>query len=165
MKNWLIAARLKTLPAAISPVIIGSSLSLSEGVFSKVIFFMTLLASILIQIGANFANDVFDFEKGSDREGRLGPLRVTQAGLISPKKMKNAMWIIFSIAIFVGFYLSLKGGLPIVIIGLTSIISGILYTGGPYPLGYHGWGDVFVFIFFVFKFSFFKILFFILFFF
>ena len=109
---------------------------------------MTLLASILIQIGANFANDVFDFEKGSDREGRLGPLRVTQAGLISPKKMKNAMWIIFCIAIFAGFYLSLKGGLPIVIIGLASIISGILYTGGPYPLGYHGWGDFFVFIFF-----------------
>ena len=109
---------------------------------------MTLLAAVLIQIGANFANDVFDFEKGSDREDRLGPIRATQSGLISAEKMKKAMWLIFALAICVGVYLAFTGGWPIVIIGLASIAAGIAYTGGPYPLGYHGFGDVFVFIFF-----------------
>ena len=102
----------------------------------------------LSSIGANFANDVFDFQKGADREDRLGPTRATQAGLISPDKMKKAMWLIFALAICVGFYLAFIGGWPIVCIGLASIAAGIAYTGGPYPLGYHGWGDVFVFIFF-----------------
>jgi 1,4-dihydroxy-2-naphthoate octaprenyltransferase len=148
MKNWLIAVRLKTLPAAISPVIMGSALSLHEGIFNEMIFLMTVLASILIQVGTNFANDVFDFQKGTDRADRLGPLRVTQAGLISPQKMKHGMWLIFLLAICVGLYLSSIGGFPIIIIGLASMISGVLYTGGPYPLGYHGLGDVFVFIFF-----------------
>ena len=109
---------------------------------------MILLAAVLIQIGANFANDVFDFEKGSDREDRLGPTRATQSGLISAEKMKKAMWQTFALAICVGFYLAFIGGWPIVIIGLASIAVGIAYTGGPYPLGYHGFGDVFVFIFF-----------------
>ena len=148
MKNWLLAARLKTLPAAISPVILGSALAFHDDVLQVFIFIMTLLAALLIQIGTNFANDVFDFQKGVDREDRLGPIRVTQAGLILPETMKRSMWLIFSLAICVGFYLANIGGWPIVFIGLASIISGILYTGGPYPLGYHGWGDLFVFIFF-----------------
>ena len=109
---------------------------------------MTLLAAVLIQIGANFANDVFDFQKGTDREDRLGPTRATQSGLISAEKMKKAMWQTFALAICVGFYLAFIGGWPIVIIGLASIAGGFAYTGGPYPLGYHGFGDVFVFIFF-----------------
>jgi 1,4-dihydroxy-2-naphthoate octaprenyltransferase len=109
---------------------------------------MTILAAVLIQIGANFANDVYDFQKGTDRDDRLGPIRATQSGLITPKKMKKAMWLIFALAICVGFYLAWIGGWPIVIIGLSSIVAGIAYTGGPYPLGYHGWGDMFVFIFF-----------------
>jgi 1,4-dihydroxy-2-naphthoate octaprenyltransferase len=109
---------------------------------------MTLLAAVLIQIGANFANDVYDFLKGSDREDRLGPTRATQSGLISPEDMKNGMWLVFSLAILVGFYLAWIGGWPIVWIGLASIASAIAYTGGPYPLGYHGWGDLFVFLFF-----------------
>jgi len=148
MKNWILAARIKTLPAAISPVLIGSALAVNKGSFNETIFLMTLLAAILIQIGANFANDVFDFQKGTDRDDRLGPLRVTQAGLITPEKMTYGMWFVFLLAICIGFYLFLIGGWPIIMIGLASIIAGILYTGGPYPLGYHGWGDIFVFIFF-----------------
>ena len=148
MKNWLLAARLKTLPAAISPVILGCALAYHDGYFHILICIMTLLAAVLIQVGANFANDVFDFEKGADREDRLGPTRATQAGLISAEKMKKAMWQTFALAICVGFYLAFIGGWPIVIIGLASIAAGIAYTGGPYPLGYHGFGDIFVFIFF-----------------
>jgi len=148
MKNWLMAARIKTLPAAISPVILGCALAYHDGFFYIFICFMTLLAAVLIQVGANFANDVYDFQKGSDREDRLGPTRATQSGLISPEKMKKAMWQMFVLAICVGFYLAFIGGWPIVIIGIASIAAGIAYTGGPYPLGYHGFGDVFVFIFF-----------------
>ncbi len=148
MKNWLLAVRIKTLPAAISPVILGSALAFHDGYFYLFIFIMTLLAAVLIQIGANFANDVYDFEKGSDREDRLGPIRATQSGLISSKKMKQAMWFVFFLSICIGIYLSVIGGWPIVIIGITSIVAGIAYTGGPYPLGYHGFGDLFVFIFF-----------------
>ena len=148
MKNWLLAARLKTLPVAISPVILGCALAFHDGTFHFVVSFMTLLAASMIQVGANFANDVFDFQKGTDREDRLGPTRATQSGLISPEKMKKGMWSMFSLAICVGFYLAYIGGWPIVWIGLTSIAAGIAYSGGPYPLGYHGFGDLFVFIFF-----------------
>ena len=148
MHKWIIAIRLKTLPAAISPVLLGSSLSYKYGYFSLLIFFMTLFAAILIQIGTNFANDVYDFEKGTDRDDRLGPVRATQAGLISPKKMKFSMLGTFSLAILVGCYLAWIGGLPIVFIGIASIIAGIAYTGGPYPLGYNGFGELFVFLFF-----------------
>ena len=148
MGKWIIAARLKTLTAAISPVILGTALSYHDGKFHPFIFLMTLLAAILIQIGANFANDFYDFQKGTDRDDRLGPMRATQSGLITPEEMKTAMWLIFALAIGVGFYLAYVGGWPIVVIGLASILAGIAYTGGPYPLGYHGWGDVFVFIFF-----------------
>ena len=148
MGKWLLAVRVKTLPAAISPVILGTALSYHDGIFYHFIFFMTLLAAVLIQVGANFANDVYDFEKGSDRADRLGPQRATQSGLISPTDMKKAMWKIFALAIGVGFYLAYVGGWPIVIIGLASIAAGIAYTGGPYPLGYHGFGDIFVFLFF-----------------
>ena len=148
MHKWIIAIRLKTLPAAISPVLLGSSLSYKYGYFSSLIFFMTLFAAILIQIGTNFANDVYDFQKGTDRDDRLGPIRATQAGLISPEKMKVGMLGTFSIAILVGCYLAWIGGLPIVFIGIASIIAGIAYTGGPYPLGYNGFGELFVFLFF-----------------
>ena len=148
MKNWLLAVRLKTLTAAISPVILGSALAFHDGSFYLLICAMTLLAAVLIQIGTNFANDVFDFQKGTDREDRKGPLRVTHTGLIPPEKMIRAMWLTFALAICVGFYLAWIGGWPIVWIGLASIAAGIAYTGGPYPLGYHGFGDVFVFIFF-----------------
>ena len=148
MNHWVLASRLKTLPAAISPVLVGVSLAIHDGEFQPFIAFMTLLAAVLIQIGANFANDVYDFLNGSDREDRLGPTRATQSGLISPEDMKKGMWLVFALAICVGFYLAYIGGWPIVWIGLASIASAIAYTGGPYPLGYHGWGDIFVFVFF-----------------
>ena len=148
MNHWVLASRLKTLTAAISPVLVGVSLAIHDGEFQLFIAFMTLLAAVLIQIGANFANDVYDFLNGSDREDRLGPTRATQSGLIPPEDMKKGMWLVFALAICVGFYLASIGGWPIVWIGLASIASAIAYTGGPYPLGYHGWGDVFVFVFF-----------------
>jgi 1,4-dihydroxy-2-naphthoate octaprenyltransferase len=148
MNHWVLASRLKTLTAAISPVLVGVSLAIHNGEFQPFIALMTLLAAVLIQIGANFANDVYDFLNGSDREDRLGPTRATQSGLIPPEDMKKGMWLVFALAICVGFYLASIGGWPIVWIGLASIASAIAYTGGPYPLGYHGWGDVFVFVFF-----------------
>ena len=148
MNHWVLASRPRTLTAAISPVLVGVSLAIHEGEFQPFIALMTLLAAILIQIGANFANDVYDFLKGSDCEDRLGPIRATQSGLISPEDMKKGMWLVLALAICVGFYLAYIGGWPIVWIGLASIASAIAYTGGPYPLGYHGWGDIFVFVFF-----------------
>ena len=148
MNHWVLASRLKTLPAAISPVLVGVPLAIHDGEFQLFIGFMTLLAAVLIQIGANFANDVYDFLKGSDRGDRVGPTRATQSGMISPKDMKKGMWLVFTLSICIGFYLAYIGGWPIVWIGLASIASAIAYTGGPYPLGYYGWGDIFVFVFF-----------------
>ncbi|MDP6570226.1 MAG: 1,4-dihydroxy-2-naphthoate polyprenyltransferase [Candidatus Marinimicrobia bacterium] len=148
MNKWILASRPKTLPAAVSPVILGTAMAYHDGSFHPFIFFMILLAAVLIQTGANFANDVYDFEKGTDREDRLGPARALQSGLISPQLMKSAMWKVFALAMLIGFYLAYIGGWPIVIIGLASIAAGIAYTGGPWPLGYHGLGDLFVFLFF-----------------
>ena len=145
---WLLAARPKTLPAAAVPVIVGTAIAFSEGFFAPLPALAALLGAILIQIGTNFANDVFDYQKGADTNARLGPLRVTQAGLLTPRQVMSGMIIAFALATLVGLYLVFVGGWPIVLIGLFSIASGIAYTGGPYPLGYHGLGDIFVFIFF-----------------
>ena len=148
MYNWILAARLKTLPAGISPVIVGVSLAIHDGTFHVLSAFMTLLASILLQIGSNFANDVYDFLNGADTDDRIGPKRVVQAGLIAPKKMIKGMLLIFSFAIVIGIYLAFVGGWKIVAVGCISIFAAIVYTGGPYPLGYYGWGDLMVFLFF-----------------
>ena len=148
MKKWLLAARIHTLSAIISPVILGSVLAYKQGYKNIILTLIILIAAILIQIGTNFANDVYDFEKGTDREDRIGPIRATQTGLISPKQIKIGMILTFTLAIILGFYLANIGGIPIVLIGLISIVSGIAYTGGPYPLGYYGLGDIFVIIFF-----------------
>ena len=145
---WLLAARPKTLPAAAVPVIVGTALAVSEAVFQAGPALAALAGALFIQIGTNFANDVFDFKKGADTSGRLGPVRVTQAGLLTPGQVLAGMWITFGLTVLVGLYLSLIGGWPIIVIGVLSIISGIAYTGGPYPLGYHGLGDLFVFVFF-----------------
>jgi 1,4-dihydroxy-2-naphthoate octaprenyltransferase len=144
----MLAARPKTLPAAAAPVIVGTAVALNEGVFRFSPALAALLGALLIQIGTNFANDVFDFKKGADTTERLGPIRVTQAGLLSPNQVMAGMWLTFGLATIAGLYLVAVGGWPIVVIGLLSIASGIAYTGGPYPLGYHGLGDLFVFIFF-----------------
>lgn len=145
---WLLAARPKTLPAAAAPVIVGTAVAISEGVFRFGPALAALLGALLIQIGTNLANDVFDFKKGADTTDRLGPLRVTQAGLLSPNQVMLGMGLTFGLAAVIGLYLIMVGGWPILVIGLLSIAAGVAYTGGPFPLGYHGLGDLFVFIFF-----------------
>ncbi len=144
---WILASRPKTLPAAAAPVLVGSAIALAAHTFSPLPALAALLGALLIQIGTNFANDVFDFKKGADKE-RVGPLRAVQAGLITPRQMFMGMWVVFGLATLIGLYLVYVGGWPIVVIGLLSILSGIAYTGGPFPLGYNGLGDIFVFIFF-----------------
>ena len=148
LKVWLLAVRPKTLGAALGPIIIGTGIAFSEGKGHAGAALAALLGALLIQIGTNFSNDYFDFIKGADTEERIGPMRATQAGLVSPKTMVRNSFFIFGIATLVGIYLVFRGGWPIVLIGILSIVSGILYTGGPIPLGYIGLGDLFVLIFF-----------------
>ncbi len=145
---WLKAIRLKTLPAAASPVITGSALAYADHSLNIIIACACLLCAVLLQIGSNLANDVFDFERGADAGVRLGPTRVTQSGLLTPFQVKIGMWIVFGITALIGLYLTLIGGWPVLVLGIAAILSAIAYTGGPYPLGYHGFGDLFVFIFF-----------------
>ncbi|MCH8161680.1 MAG: 1,4-dihydroxy-2-naphthoate polyprenyltransferase [Chloroflexi bacterium] len=148
-KHWITAIRPPTLPAAVAPVLVGTAAASGiEGSFRLAVFIATLAAAILIQIGTNFANDVFDFEQGADTEDRLGPPRVTQSGLISPEHVRIGTGIVFGGAAAIGVYLIVVGGWPILVIGALSILAGIAYTGGPWPLGYHGLGDVAVFVFF-----------------
>jgi 1,4-dihydroxy-2-naphthoate polyprenyltransferase len=148
IKTWLMAIRVPTLPAAVVPVLVGSATALADGLFRPLAFLAALLASLLIQIGTNLANDYFDHQKGADTAERLGPVRVTQSGLIAPATVRGAMLLCFGLAALCGAYLVYVGGWPILLIGLLSIASGILYTGGPFPLGYNGLGDLFTFIFF-----------------
>lgn len=145
---WVLAARPKTLPAAASPVIVGSSAAFANGGFHFGVFLAVLLAALLLQIGANFANDVFDFHKGADAIQRLGPVRVTQAGLLSPKQVYWGMLVVFGAASLLGLYLIWIAGWPILLIGVASILAALAYTGGPFPFGYYGLGDFFVFLFF-----------------
>ncbi len=145
---WILAARPKTLPAAAAPVLIGCALSVGDGFFALVPSIAALGAALLIQIGTNYANDYYDFVKGTDTAARLGPTRATQAGLVTPSQIKKAIAVVFGMALLVGLYLVLRCGWPILVIGLLSIAFGLLYTGGPYPLGYNGLGDIFVLIFF-----------------
>lgn len=147
-KIWMLAMRPKTLPAAMGPVIVGTSLAAGDQVFSFGPALAALLAALLLQIGSNLANDVFDFKKGTDTKERTGPLRVTQAGLLTPGQVMKGMWAVFGLAFIIGTYLIWIGGWPVLAIGISSIICAIAYTGGPFPLGYHGLGEVFVFIFF-----------------
>lgn len=148
LKIWLMAARIPTLPAAVVPVLVGSATALADGMFRPLAFVAALLAALLIQIGTNLANDYFDHQKGADTAERLGPTRVTQSGLVAPEVVQRAMLLCFGLAALCGLYLISVGGWPILLIGLLSIASGILYTGGPFPLGYNGLGDLFTFIFF-----------------
>lgn len=142
------AARPKTLWASISPIIIGIAMAYEAGKGDFLSAAAALLAGILLQVGANFANDYLDHVKGIDTAERLGPLRVTHAGLVTPSQMKWATALVLTLAFLLGVFLVYRAGWPVVVIGLSSILFAILYTGGPYPLGYHGWGDLFAFIFF-----------------
>jgi len=145
---WIGAARLRTLPAAVVPVVVGTAVARAAGHIAWGPALAALAGSLAIQIGTNFANDVFDAEKGADGPDRIGPVRAVSAGLISAAAMKRAMILAFAIATAFGLYLASVGGWPVVAIGVASILSGIAYTGGPWPLGYHGLGDLFVFVFF-----------------
>ncbi len=147
-KAWLMAARPQTLPAAAAPVIVGTGLAVHEEVFAALPALMAFVGAALIQVGTNFANDYYDAVKGADTEDREGFTRVTQSGLIEPEEVKRATVVTFGLAILSGTYLVYVGGLPILVIGLVSVLCGWAYTGGPYPLGYHGLGDLFVFVFF-----------------
>ena len=148
IKSIFIAIRPKTLSVSIAPVLVGSSVALRDGNFNTDIFLLTLSAALFIQIGTNFTNDVYDFIKGADNDNRIGPTRAVQAELISVQNMKKLIFFTFALAIICGVPLVLKGGIPILFIGLLSIVSGYAYTAGPYPLGYNGWGEFFVFCFF-----------------
>tara|TARA_B100001123_G_C15288944_1_gene1016723 strand:+ start:811 stop:1695 length:885 start_codon:yes stop_codon:yes gene_type:complete len=146
---WWVASRPKTLIVSIAPVMLGLALSIHDQVFSSILVGLsTLIASILIQIGTNFINDLYDFISGADNKDRLGPVRAIQSGLLSKNEIKLGAFICFGIALLIGLFLVSIGGTPILLIGSFAIISGYCYTAGPYPLGYNGFGDLFVFIFF-----------------
>jgi 1,4-dihydroxy-2-naphthoate octaprenyltransferase len=146
--TWRLAIRLRTLPAAAAGVITGSALAWYDGYFRLDAALVCLLTALLLQIGSNLANDVFDFERGTDTAERAGPIRVTQAGLLTPSQVKMGMLVVFGLAALCGLYLAWLGGWPIILLGIAAIVSAIAYTGGPFPLGYYGMGDLFVFIFF-----------------
>lgn len=148
LEIWWLAIRPRTLPAAAAPVIVGSALAFYDGAFQLLPALAALLGALLLQIGANLANDVFDFKKGADTADRLGPPRVTQMGLLTPNQVLLGMSIVFGLAALIGLYLVILGGWTILVIGVLAILCAIAYTGGPFPLGYYGLGEVFVFIFF-----------------
>ncbi|MEE4263472.1 MAG: 1,4-dihydroxy-2-naphthoate polyprenyltransferase [Desulfobacteraceae bacterium] len=145
---WLLATRPKTLPAAMAPVVVGSAMAYVHQHFALLAAIACLAVALLLQIGVNLANDFFDFSKGIDTEDRLGPVRVTQSGLIAPGRVKSAMMAVFILSLLPGLYLFSIGGWPVVVIGAASIIAALAYSGGPFPLASHGLGDLFVFIFF-----------------
>ncbi len=145
---WILAARPKTLPAAIGPILVGAALALADGLFQWGPALAALICALLLQIGSNFANDYFDFFKGADTHERLGPTRATAAGLLSPAAMRWGMIVVFGAAAVVGLFLIWVGGWPIFWAGLAAMIAALAYTGGPFPFGYHGLGELFVFLFF-----------------
>ncbi len=148
MEVWLTAIRPKTLWAGVAPVLVGVAMAVEAGVVHWLAAALALAGALLIQIGTNFFNDYADFKQGADNEKRKGPLRVTQAGLVSPEAIRNATFLVFGLAVAAGAFLMYRGGLPIVIIGVLSILCGFLYTAGKYSLAYLGLGDLFVLIFF-----------------
>jgi len=148
IRSWVIASRPRTLPAAVVPVLVGSAAAASDNKFILLYASIALICSLLIQIGTNFTNDLYDHLKGADNEKRKGPLRVMVNGLISVTEMKMGIVIVFLTAFALGLYLVYTGGYIVLVIGIASIIAGIAYTAGPYPLAYNGLGDFFVFMFF-----------------
>ncbi|MEE2905052.1 MAG: 1,4-dihydroxy-2-naphthoate polyprenyltransferase [Gemmatimonadota bacterium] len=148
IRAWLLAVRPKTLIAGVAPVIAGTGLAVHHGVFTFFPALAALFGAICIQIGTNLGNDYYDFVLGGDTEDRVGPIRVTQAGILAPAIVRAGMVRVLGLAMISGIYLVWVAGLPILWIGLASIACAVLYTGGPFPLAYHGLGDLFVFIFF-----------------
>ena len=145
---WWLAVRPATLTASAAPVLVGTGAAWADGAFAPGPALAALVGASLLQVGANFANDVFDFERGADTHDRLGPQRATQQGWISAEQMKRAMWLAFAGALLTGIYLTAVAGWPVMALGLLSIAAAYLYTGGPKPYGDLGLGDLAVFVFF-----------------
>jgi 1,4-dihydroxy-2-naphthoate octaprenyltransferase len=142
------AARLRTLPAAIAPVLVGTSIAIQRGIFRPGAFAAALLGALFIQIGTNLANDYSDAKRGADAEDRVGPVRVTAGGLVPPRQVLIATYVTFGLAVVCGLYLVVVAGVELLFVGIASIAAGVLYTGGPKPYGYEGLGELFVFLFF-----------------
>jgi 1,4-dihydroxy-2-naphthoate octaprenyltransferase len=145
---WLMAARPRTLPAAVAPVLVGTALAATEGTFKPLTFVAAMLGAVFIQIGTNLSNDYSDARRGADTEDRLGPVRVTAGGLVPPRQVLVATYVAFGLAVLAGAYLIATAGWELLLVGAASILAGVLYTGGPRPYGYEGLGEVFVFLFF-----------------
>lgn len=147
-KVWIMAARPKTLGAAVAPVLLGTAMAVEAGAFHGPAAVLALLGAILIQVGVNYHNDYADYVKGTDTEDRVGPTRVTQAGYVAPATMRRATAVVFALAVLAGLYLIVRGGWPVLLIGVLSIASAVLYTAGPYSLADMGLADLFVLVFF-----------------
>jgi 1,4-dihydroxy-2-naphthoate octaprenyltransferase len=148
LRLWLLAARPRTLPAAVAPVLVGTALAGSEDVFRALPFAAALVSSVFIQIGTNLSNDYSDARRGADTEERLGPVRVTAGGLMPPRRVLIGTYVAFGLAVAAGAYLAAEAGWELLVVGAASILAGVLYTGGPRPYGYEGLGELFVFLFF-----------------
>ncbi len=148
IRIWLMAARVRTLPAAVAPVLVGTALAGFMHIFYPLRFIAALIGAVFIQVGTNLSNDYSDARRGADTEDRLGPVRVTAGGLVPPKQVLIATYVSFGIAVLAGIYLVAVAGWQLLIVGAASILAGVLYTGGPKPYGYEGLGEVFVFLFF-----------------
>jgi 1,4-dihydroxy-2-naphthoate octaprenyltransferase len=148
VRIWLMAARPRTLPAAVAPVLVGTALAATEGTFHPLVFVAAMVGALFIQVGTNLSNDYSDARRGADAEDRLGPVRVTAGGLVPPRQVLIATYVAFGVAVLAGIYLIAVAGWELLAIGVASILAGVLYTGGPRPYGYEGLGEVFVFLFF-----------------
>jgi 1,4-dihydroxy-2-naphthoate octaprenyltransferase len=148
VRIWLMAARVRTLPAAIAPVLVGTALAGWQHVFHPLRFVAALVGAIFIQVGTNLSNDYSDARRGADAEDRLGPVRVTAGGLVPPQQVLVATYVSFGVAVLAGVYLVTVAGWQLLLVGAASILAGVLYTGGPKPYGYEGLGELFVFLFF-----------------
>ncbi|MGI8595305.1 MAG: 1,4-dihydroxy-2-naphthoate polyprenyltransferase [Solirubrobacteraceae bacterium] len=148
IRVWMMAARPRTLPAAVAPVLVGTALAAHDAEVNWLAFVAALVGAIAIQVGTNLSNDYSDARRGADTEDRLGPVRVTAGGLVPPRQVLVATWASFAVAVLVGVYLIAIAGWVLLVIGAASILAGVLYTGGPRPYGYEGLGELFVFLFF-----------------
>jgi 1,4-dihydroxy-2-naphthoate octaprenyltransferase len=148
IRIWLMAARIRTLPAAIAPVLVGTALAGFAGTFHPLRFLAALIGAVFIQVGTNLSNDYSDARRGADADDRLGPVRVTAGGLVPPRRVLEATYVSFGVAVLAGVYLVAVAGWQLLLVGAASILAGVLYTGGPRPYGYEGLGEVFVFLFF-----------------
>lgn len=148
LEIWYLAARPKTLPAAVAPIVVGTAVAVREDGFVWWVALLALITALLLQIAANFANDAIDAKKGSDTADRTGPTRITAAGYVTYNQVMNATWITLALAMATGIPLLIRGGWPFVALGIASLVCAVAYTGGPFPISYLGLGEIFVFLFF-----------------